>query len=191
MTRSLPYIAMLALLAVLAWWLLRPDAPPAAATDTTIDEQPDQFMENIRMRHMDENGHLLFELQARHMAHFPDDGRATLDDIVLDYYAPDNPPWLLEAREGVIPADRRYVYLTGDVRVEMRMTGEEPLTLLQTPALDVDLQSRQATSDSGVILSRAHTELRSQNMQADLDTGIIRLDHNVRGRHEPPARTQQ
>ncbi len=190
MTRSLPYIAMLALLAILAWWLLRPDASPVTVTESATEEQPDQFMENIRMRHMDENGHLLFELQARHMAHFPDDGRATLDDIVLDYYAPDTPPWLIEAREGVIPAGRRYVHLAGDVRVEMRMTGDEPLTLLQTPALDVDLQSRQATSDSGVILSRAHTELRSQRMQADLDTGMIRLEQNVRGRHEPPARVQ-
>ena len=187
MKRMLAYILMLALLAVLAWWLLRPDSTPATAAKTGIDEQADQFMENIHMRHMDESGQLLLELRARHMAHFPGDGRTTLDTIVLDYYSPDHPPWLLEAREGMIPAGRRYVHLRGDVRVEMRMSEDEPQTLLLTPALDVDLQTRHATSNSGVVMTRAHSELRGQNMHTDLDTGIIRLDQNVRGRHESPA----
>ena len=190
MTRILAYLAMLVLLALLAWWLLQPDPAPAPTMQTETDEQPDQFMENIHLRHMDETGQLLFELRARKMSHFPDDGRATLDDIMLDYYSTDHPPWLLEAREGRIPADRDHLHLSGDVRLEMRLDEDEPLTLLLTPALDVDLQTRLATSDSGVIISRAHSELRGQNMRADLDTGIIQLEHNVRGRHEPPARQQ-
>lgn len=188
MTRILAYLGMLALLALLAWWLLQTGTSTAPTMQTEIDEQPDQFMENIHMRHMDEAGQLLFELRARKMSHFPDDGRATLDDIALDYYSADHPPWLLEAREGRIPAGRDYLHLSGDVRLEMRLDEDEPLTLLLTPALDVDLQTRHATSDSGVIISREYSELRGQNMRADLNTGIVRLEHNVRGRHEPAAR---
>lgn len=188
MMRILAYGFMLALLGVLGWWLLRPDPSAVSIVESGIDEKPDQFLENIHMRHMDETGRLLFELHARHMAHFPSDGRATLDDITLDYYSPEYPPWLLEAQAGLIPAGRRHLHLAGEVRVTMRLDENTPLTLLRTPALDIDLEAHQAASDSGVVITRAGTELRGDAMHADLDNGVIRLDTNVRGQHVPPAR---
>lgn len=104
---------VLVLLAAGTWWLARPPAVPEAPP-LEAREGPDYIIENFTATVMNERGEPQYVLQAVRLMRFPDDGRSELDRPYLIQYG-EGAPVHTRARRGLMPADRRWIRLTGDV----------------------------------------------------------------------------
>lgn len=104
---------VLALLAAGTWWLARVPAVPEAPPLETR-EGPDYLIENFTATVMTQQGEPQYVLQAVRLMHFPDDGRSELEQPYLIQYG-EGAPVHTRARRGLMPADRRWIRLSGEV----------------------------------------------------------------------------
>lgn len=112
---------VLVLLAAGTWWLARPPAVPEVPPIETR-EGPDDIIENFTATVMNERGEPQYVLQAVRLMRFPDDGRSELDQPYLVQYG-EGTPVHTRARRGLMPADRHWIRLTGDV---LSTRGRDP-----------------------------------------------------------------
>jgi hypothetical protein len=91
--------------------------------------------------------------------------------------------WLLNARQGFVPANFRVVQLVGDV--VLRPADAQPTAFLRADALAIDTQTNIAYSTASPVHVRfgGHSMV-VKNFRADLNNEKIRLE-SVNGRFDP------
>ena len=62
---------------------------------------------------------------------------------------------------------------------------ENPVAKMQTPELDIDLETKIITSVSGVTISQGNNQIESAAMTADLTQDTLKLSERVRGVYVP------
>jgi LPS export ABC transporter protein LptC len=91
--------------------------------------------------------------------------------------------WLLNARQGFVPANFRVVQLSGDV--VLRPADAQQTAFLRTDAMAIDTQTNVAYStESPVHLRFGSHAMVVKSFRADLNNEKIRLE-SVNGRFEP------
>lgn len=186
--RKLLQVTLLVILSLSAWWLWRAEPEPTTPDETApAAEQPRQFIDRLHAHHMDEQGAVRFELEATGMEYFADQGHAAFNDVDLLYFPPGHPPWHLEARRARVPDAGDEVFLEGDVVVHLRFEPPAPEMVVRTPALQVHLHDQQARSRDGVMITRGNSRAQARLMLADMATGSVTLEQNVRSTYEPEA----
>ena len=190
------WISLAALLAalVIGYGALveRSPAPAANAGET---ERPGYYLQDAIITQTQPDGSIGLRLVADRIEQRRDDSIA-LDTVRVNYYQSNSGSnsgsksgqspqreWLLNARQGFVPANFRVVQLFGDV--VLRPADAQPEAFLRVDALAVDTQTNVAYSLASPVRVRfgAH-EMVVKNFRADLDSENIRLE-SVHGRFDP------
>lgn len=165
---------------------------PAPATSDTQAEQPGYYLQDAIVTQTQQDGSVSLRLVANRIEQQRRDDSIALDTVRVNYYqfksgskSGQSPQreWLLNARQGFVPANFRVVQLFGDV--VLRPADAQPQAFLHADALAVDTQTNVAYS----IASPVHVRFGGhamvvRNFRADLDSENIRLE-SVHGRFEP------
>ena len=161
---------------------------PAPTTSDTQAEQPGYYLQDAIVTQTHQDGSVSLRLVANRIQQQRRDDSIALDTVRVNYYQTSpgksqQREWLLNAREGLVPANFRVVQLFGDV--VLRPADAQPQAFLRADALAVDTQTNVAYS----IASPVHVRFGShamvvKNFRADLDSEKIRLE-TVHGRFEP------
>lgn len=179
-TGGLVLLAVVLALAV-GYWNIR----PASFTPQLVQDplQPDFFMDNPRIRQLNEQGQPVYDLTSIRAAHQVGEDITELDEPRLVYYREgDQQPWNLRARYGEVSADGERVELSQNVIIEQPLAGQ-PARRLSTPALSVFPSRHYAETDRSVRIE-AGGVTTATGMQANFNDGRIELLSNVRGEHE-------
>jgi LPS export ABC transporter protein LptC len=160
---------------------------PAPATSDTQAEQPGYYLQDAIVTQTQQDGSLSLRLVADRIEQRRRDDSIALRAVRVNYFQSsadksEQREWLLNAREGLAPADFRVVQLFGDVM--LRPADAQPQAFLHADALAVDTQTNVAYS----IASPVHVRFGShsmvvKNFRADLDSEKIRLE-SAHGRFE-------
>ena len=118
--RLLPIL--LALLAILAWWLSLMREGPRLAQDTPPGE-PDQVVEGLRITTLDEAGQPQRRLVAREARHYPGGAGSELDAPRLTLFTAEGPPWRLKSERGWVAEEAAEIRLRGEVFLDRDCTG--------------------------------------------------------------------
>ena len=176
-------LVVLVVVLVLAagYWNIR----PSSFTPQTIQtpQQPDFFMDNPRIRQLNEHGQPAYDLNSERATHQVDRDVTELDEPRLQYYREDEgQPWELQARYGEITANGDRVELSENVIIEQQL---DPQTTrrLSTAALSVFPERHYAETDHSVRIE-AGGITTATGMKAYFNDGRIELLSNVRGEHE-------
>ena len=179
-TGTLILLVVVLALAV-GYWNIR----PASFTPQSVQAplQPDFFMDNPRIRQLDEHGQAVYDLASKRAAHQVDRDVTLLDEPRLRYYREgEQQPWSMRARHGEVSADGAQVELNEDVVVEQQLDGQAARRL-STSALSVYPRRDYAETDRSVTIE-AGGVTTATGMQAYFNDGRIELLSNVRGEHE-------
>ena len=174
-------VLVVALALAVGYWNIR----PASFTPQTGQAplQPDFFMDNPRIRQLNEQGQPVYDLVSEHAAHQVDSDVTELDEPRLQYYREgDQQPWDMRARYGEVSADGQLVELNEDVVIEQQLDGQAARRL-STAALTVYPKRDYAETDRKVTIE-AGGVTTATGMQAYFNDGRIELLSNVRGEHE-------
>ena len=90
--------------------------------------------------------------------------------------------WQLTASTGEFNQAMDNAKLSGGV---MLTREENPVAKMQTPELDIDLETKIITSVSGVTISQGNNQIESSAMTADLTQDTLKLSERVRGVYVP------
>lgn len=108
--------AVLLVVAVLSWWLPQVLTPPPPPEEVRRGRTPDYTVENFTAVTVNELGQKLYQLSAKRLVHYADEG-SELDHPYLIQYREELAPTHTRANKGWIPIDRRHIVLTGEVHM--------------------------------------------------------------------------
>jgi LPS export ABC transporter protein LptC len=169
---------------------------PAPTTNDAQAEQPGYYLQDAIVTQTQQDGSISLRLVANRIEQQRRDDSIALDTVRVNYYQsnsgsnsgskPGQSPqreWLLNARQGLVPANFRVVQLFGDV--VLRPADAQPEAFLRVDALAVDTQTNVAYSLASPVRVRFGShEMVVKNFRADLDSENIRLE-SVHGRFDP------
>lgn len=191
MTFKLPRYVVLAIvvgtgvLAALAmgYWNIRPASfqPDPLVIDP---RQPDFFMENARIRQLNAQGTVSYQLTTERATHLASDESTLLDEPFLVFFREgETQPWELRSRYGQADQGGDRVRLTDEVELQQKLPNRA-LTRLTTSLLDVFPQRDYAETDQAVRIEAANGVTTGVGMQVQFNDGTMTLLSNVRGEHE-------
>lgn len=176
-------LVVLVVVLVLAagYWNLRPSSFTSQTIQAT--QQPDFFMDNPRIRQLNEHGQPAYDLNSERATHQVGRDVTELNEPRLQYYREgDGQPWDLQARYGEVTANGDRVELTENVIIEQQL-GTQATRRLSTAALSVFPERHYAETDQSVKIETGGVTTAT-GMKAYFNDGRIELLSNVRGEHE-------
>lgn len=176
-------VLLLAVVLALAvgYWNIHPSAFAPQSVQQPL--QPDFFMDNPRIRQLDEQGQPVYDMTSDRATHLVNRDVTELDEPRLRYYREgEQQPWDLRARYGEVSADGEQVELRQNVIIEQRLG--QTVRRLSTPELSVYPKRDYAETESSVRIE-AGGVTTATGMKAYFNDGRVELLSNVRGEHEP------
>lgn len=182
--RALLALGVLLLLAVFSEWLLSVNNGPSASK-TTVSHDPDYTMENFIITTMGATGAPEHRLQARYMAHYPDDGSTELTAPQFTLYERDDGPWQVSAGRGWVGGGQKFVVLRDNVLVENPQAGPGKAMRMTTSELEVLPDDKFAQTGQPVTLRSQNALTHAVGMRAYLDEERLQLLSKVKGTYAP------
>ena len=182
--RTLLALGVLLLLAVFSQWLLSVNNGPSAAK-AAASHDPDYTMENFFITTMGATGSPEHQLQARYLAHYPDDDSTELTAPQFTLYARDDGPWQVSAGRGWVGGGQKFVVLRDNVVVQNPQAGPGKVMRMTTSELQVLPDDQFAQSTQPVTLQSQNALTHAVGMRAYFNEERLQLLSKVTGTYAP------
>lgn len=180
---------MLLLAAVAASWLLvnqpLPESLTPATGTTTTPQEIGYYARDATVVGTQEDGSLLYKLNAREITHYPHDNSIVLHEVDLSYHPDTGVPWTLQSEVGRLPGTGDEIQLSGDVRVISHPESEADRIIVTTTKLNIRPREDLAQTDEPVRIQLGQHILAGTGMKAYLKEERLELQSNVYGRFIP------
>jgi lipopolysaccharide export system protein LptC len=171
-------------LALLTFWLERAAREQVPVT-TIRRHDPDYIVDNFVVTNFDAKGRAESTLAAAKMLHYPDDDSTDLIAPRVVQTKPGEPRMTLTADRGTLTHSGDEVFLFGNVTLVRDADAKEPQMRLTTSFLHVVTAKSLVLTDREVTIVDDHRSLSGRGMEYNNELGVLRLQHDVRGRIEP------
>ena len=148
---------MLALMALITFWIDRNVQAPQARRDGNARHDPDYKLNNFSTTKTDAEGNLRYVLSATEMLHYPDDDSTQLQRPRFTQYTVDKPYTQIQGQRGLVSSKGDNVYIMDNVKVvRQAFEGRGEMTVL-TEYLHVIPDDDLAITDRPVVITQAPT----------------------------------
>ncbi len=180
-------IVLLAILAVLTFWIDYAVQAPEARIDGSSRHDPDYILNNFTTTRTDENGELRYRLSALEMRHYPDDDTTELEKPQFERYEVDKPFTTIEGNKGFVSTDAETVEFIDDVKVVRQAFNGKGEMVVLTDRLEVMPNEEMAKTDRPVVISQEpKTVIHATGMIYDKKNQTVQLLSRVKAHYEKP-----
>jgi len=130
------------------------------------------------------DGVVLYSVQTTRAQQMSNTREIELDEILMDYGAPQGLPWQVRADRGRIPEDASVIMLEGNI-VAVSGPNHPNRTEIRTQSLNIDPDTMKATTNKRVTLLFDDRKLNATGMEADFKSNNLKLLANVHGKFTP------
>jgi lipopolysaccharide export system protein LptC len=171
-------ITILALAALLSGWLLNWLIISEPAGLSSLDIEPDYYMEDFTTITIGDNGLPLNTLYAVYMEHNPADDSLQLQKPKLEIFRTDNQPLYITAEKGRATDNNEVILLQGKVRIwEENNAGEITLDI-ETSEVRVLVLEEYAETDQNATITAKRTTIKGQGVRANFkDSQLEIINH--------------
>jgi lipopolysaccharide export system protein LptC len=178
-------LALLALLALLTFWIQRIVQPPAPKLDGSNRHDPDYILNNFVTTKTDTNGNLHYRLVASEMKHYPDDDSTELQHPHFTSYAPGKPYTQIEGQRGFVSSNGENIQFMDNVKVVRQASKDRGEMVVLTEYLNVEPKKDLVTTDRPVVITQApKTVIHAIGMVYDKKQQTVKLLKNVQVHYE-------
>jgi lipopolysaccharide export system protein LptC len=174
-------LAILALLAMLSFWLSFGVQFGSVRADGKVAHIPDLIVERFTASKLDESGNVHFSLQAENLTHFADDNSASLRNVRFHAYAKDRPPISAVAPKAELrrqESGEEEIALSGGVRLHSAKSAQVSELLIETPSALLYPDRGIARSESGVAITSVQGNVFADRFEMDTNSRRISM-HNI------------
>ncbi len=156
--------------------------PPQAPRQDIPEPPPeaDYYLRDAQLSSMDEQGQLLYRVNAANVLHFPDQS-VSLSRVEVSYL---NGPWTLTAISGHIPPGEESLQLSGDVHMRGTLRNGENVRL-RTDNIRIHFAHRQIDTQSTVHMNSDTVTATATGLQTDMAGRELKLLSDVQVRYAP------
>lgn len=176
---AIPLLLIPLILLVVASQLRQPAERPLQDLPQPPPEA-DYYLRGAELSSMDDDGQLLYRVQAAGVLHYPDQS-VRLDTVEVTYL---NGPWTLTADAGFLPPGEQDLQLSGNVTMRGTLRTGEPVEL-RTPDILIAFEHKRIETDATVHMSSTAVEATATGLRTDLSGQELKLLNNVTVRYEP------
>lgn len=181
-------LALLALLALLTFWIQRTVQSPAPKLDGSNRHDPDYILNNFVTTKADINGNLRYRLVASEMKHYPDDDSTELQRPRFTRYAPGKPYTEIEGDRGFVSSNGENIQFLDNVKVVREASKDRGEMIVLTEFLNIEPKKDLVTTDRPVVITQApKTVIHATGMVYDKKQQTVKLLNNVQVHYERPG----
>jgi len=177
--RIITLISLLAAIAVVVFFFPKTTHAPE---EYNVEASSDFYLKAFSLSGYKASGEQTHRLQGALLEQRSDSQMLIIDAPQIDLKDNNQGVWQLKAQTGEFNQAMDSAKLSGGVVLSRE---ENPLAEMQTPELDIDMQSKVITSVSGVTISQGNSRIESAAMTADLSQDKLQLSERVRGVYVP------
>jgi LPS export ABC transporter protein LptC len=177
--RIITLVSLLAAIAVVVLFVPKTTEVPE---ESVAEANSDFYLKGFTLSGYKASGEQTHRLQGALLERKSDSQMLVIRSPQIDLKDSNQGVWQLTASTGEFNQAMDNAKLSGGVVLSRE---ENPLAKMQTPELDIDLESKIITSVSGVIISQGNSQIESAAMTADLSQDTLKLSERVRGVYVP------
>lgn len=182
--RNIILLIVLTTAALGSWYLSRANRA-IEIDDLPYDrEHRGYYLKNARILGTDEDGSLLYEIEAAHAEQEAKD-RIEFTEVRVRYSPHADVPWVVHADEATLREGSPNIALRGHVRAVGTSGDEDEDTEIRTEYLEFDPERYVAETDARVQVRIGARSLTATGMLASLNDDRVELKSNVRGKIAP------
>lgn len=180
-------LALLAMLALLTFWIDYSVQGPEPKMDGSNRHDPDYILHNFTTTRTDENGDLRYRLSAAEMRHYPDDDTTELEKPHFTRYEIDKPYSQIGGQKAFVSSDGEKIRFVDDVKVVRQAFDGKGEMVVLTDQLDVMPNEEMATTDRPVVITQEpKTVIHATGMIYDKKNKTVQLFNRVKVHYERP-----
>lgn len=181
-------LVLLAILALLTFWIDYSVQAPEPKVDGSQRHDPDYILNNFVTTRTDENGHLRYRLTATEMKHYPDDDTTELKKPQFERYEIDKPFTTIEGAKGLVSSNGEKIEFIDDVKVVRQAYDDKGEMVVLTDRLRVLPNEEKAITDRPVVIKQApKTVIHATGMIYDKKNKTVQLLNRVKVHYEKPT----
>ena len=181
-------LVLLALLALLTFWIDYSVQAPEPKIDGSQRHDPDYILNNFVTTRTDENGNLRYRLTSAEMKHYPDDDTTELKQPQFERYEIDKPFTTIEGAKGLVSSNGEKIEFIDDVKVVRQAYDDKGEMVVLTDRLAVLPNEEKAITDRPVVITQApKTVIHATGMIYDKKNKTIELLNRVKVHYEKPT----
>ncbi len=178
-------ISFIALALLGAWLTWRTDNPPQPIVSNE-PETPNFFTQDGMATQYGLDGKPMYEMRSKLAQHYPIQQKTDITNVEVLYHRYQDFPWQLTAKQGVAPDDQNLpLTVSGDVHMVLHRPHQTAPAIIDTSTLDVWPHQQRAATAAPVQVSQNKNRITAVGLKADMRTGILTLEREVRGHYVP------
>ncbi|NNF50940.1 MAG: LPS export ABC transporter periplasmic protein LptC [Gammaproteobacteria bacterium] len=176
---------MLVAAAGASWLLVKSVSGDRPDTAGATQESKGYYIKGAAILGTDEDGGLLYRVEATDIRHMPGENMVALTDVTVRYSAAGQPAWSVTSATGSIDDASSEISLEGEVRLRNESTAQEEPYLIETDTLLFSPRRRYASTSAQVRITQPGVLLTATGMEADLEKEMLQLKASVSGQFSP------
>lgn len=181
--RTITLIVVLTAAALGSWYLARINRADDIDDRLYDTAYRGYYLKSARILGTDEDGSLLYEIEAVHAEQMAKD-RIEFTDVRIRYSPDTEIPWIVHADEATLSEGNPRITLRGHVRA-VGTSGGDLDTEIRTQYLEFDPERFVAETEERVQIRIGARSLTATGMLASLNDNKVELKSNVRGKIAP------
>lgn len=179
-------IALMAILALGSWWLVR-NAPSAPRSEQTAiaSQEPDYSMQNFMVKDFDAAGRMQSEMRGVRADHFPHNDTFEVQMVDMTGFAADGSTTHAQGNKGISNADASEVQLWGDAVVVRTPAKNAPAMRFEGEFLHAWTQEEKVRSHLPVVITRGKDQFKGDSLAYDNVSQAVEMQGRVRGVIQP------
>lgn len=173
-------ILVLLIVAVVSWqWLddRENNISSQSATVAMAENETDYTLQDFVITNVNAQGKV-YRLSGNSLSHFVNGNPSVIERPQVQMQGRGGQIWSGNAIAGYLSSDYSSLQLAGDVALSHKRTDNPPVNV-SAEALRIDAENRQMTSDQPVTISGEKWSFKANQMQADVDNGILQFKSGV------------
>lgn len=176
---SFPFI-LIAVLALLMFWMNYVVVQPTAAQDDGLFNHPDYIVENLSGIQMNHESSIQHVFSAKKMLHHLDEEITYLEQPYFISNEPEKPVMRIKAEKAELWKGGENIHLTENVTVLRGMDGAEDKITMVTTYLHLMPDDNIARTDKSVAIAMKNATMNAVGLELDNHTGVLQLLSKVR-----------
>lgn len=160
---------------------------PGSAKPKVNPDLPDAFMENVTAVILDKMGKVTMKIVTPKMVHFAQEDTTNFIDPQLTLYHKSPTPWFIESKTAKAMHGIDKVVFKENVTIHRPADYSNPATVIKTTTLTVHPNEKTAETAEPITMIQPNTIMKAIGMQADMDSGNIKLLSQAQGEYVPDS----
>lgn len=189
-------LLLIILLAIASGWVFKSIENIPLLTKEKPRHIPDYFLKNFTSTTMNNSGEIAYQVKAKQLEHYPDDGSMKLLQPIFSFYENNIKIWTAQSNQAFILKNNEKIHLQGNVVLQQILRSNKNNTsiknnkpmILTAEQFTIEPHRNLAYTKSNIKLHQGNNYIQALGMRADMSKNRIEFLSKTRSHYVLPEK---